>query len=175
MDFNGLPKVENHLHLEGAIPPEALWQLIQKYGGAESVNNLQQLEEKFKFRDFNHFIEMWTWKNQFIREYEDFVFISEAVFSDLAEQNVKYAEVFISPSSFKHRLRTQPVVEAIRKGIRGLAGIKIKLVADLVRDYGPEEEMRTLLELNEVKESGIVGIGLGDGIRLSASFVCRPV
>jgi adenosine deaminase len=161
MDFTRLPKVENHLHLEGAIPAEALWELIQKYGGDASVNNLHQLEERFKFRDFKHFIEMWTWKNQFIREYDDFVFISEAVFTDLAEQNVKYAEVFISPSLFKHRLRAQPVVEAIRKGIRGLAGIHINLVVDLVRDYGPAEEMRTLFEINEVKDPGIVGIGLG--------------
>jgi adenosine deaminase len=161
MDFKRLPKVENHLHLEGAIPPEALWELIQKYGGDKSVNNLHQLEEKFKFRDFHHFIEMWTWKNQFIREYEDFVFISKAVFSDLAEQNVKYAEVLISPSLFKHRLRVQKVVEAISRGIRGLAGIKINLIADLVRDYGPAEEMRTLFEINEVKDLGIVGIGLG--------------
>lgn len=161
MEFSNIPKVENHLHLEGAIPPETLWQLIQKYGGDESVRSLCQLEEKFKYRDFNHFIEMWTWKNQFIREYDDFVLIAEAVFSDLAEQNVKYAEVFISPSLFKRRLPVQQIVEAIYGSIRRVAGIKINLVADLVRNYGPEEEMRTLFEIHEVRNMGLVGIGMG--------------
>jgi hypothetical protein len=31
--FQRLPKVELHLHLEGAIPLPSLWRLIEKYGG----------------------------------------------------------------------------------------------------------------------------------------------
>ena len=104
MEFTKIPKIENHLHLEGAIPHETLWKLILKYGGDVRVNNLDQLKERFIYRDFNHFIEMWAWKNQFIREYEDFILISDAVFSDLVKQNVKYAEIFISPSLFKSKL-----------------------------------------------------------------------
>ncbi len=161
MEFTTIPKIENHLHLEGTIPHEALWQLITKYGGDETVHNLDQLKEKFVYRDFNHFIDMWVWKNQFIREYEDFAFISEAVFSDLVEQNVKYAEIFISPSLFKNKLSAQRIIEAISVSIHKVPGIKINLIVDLVRDYGPEEEMRTLYEVNEVKNLGIIGIGIG--------------
>lgn len=161
MEFTRIPKIENHLHLEGAIPYETLWQLIEKYGGDETVHNLDQLKEKFVYRDFNHFIEMWVWKNQFIREYEDFVFISEAVFSDLVKQNVNYAEIFISPSLFKDKLSAQKIIEAISLSIHKVSEIKINLIVDLVRDYGPEEEMRTLFEINEVKNLGVIGIGIG--------------
>ncbi len=161
MEFTTIPKIENHLHLEGAIPYKALWQLIEKYGGDETVHNLDQLKEKFVYRDFNHFIEMWVWKNQFIREYEDFVFISEAVFSDLVKQNVNYAEIFISPSLFKDKLSAQKIIEAISLSIHKVSGIKINLIVDLVRDYGPEEEIKTLFEINEVKNLGVIGIGIG--------------
>jgi len=161
MEFTTIPKIENHLHLEGAIPHEALWQLIEKYGGDETVRNLDQLKEKFVYRDFNHFIEMWVWKNRFIREFDDFLLISEAVFSDLVKQNVKYAEIFISPSLFKEKLSIQRIVEAISLSVHKVQGIKIQLIVDLVRDYGPEEEMRTLHEINEVKNLGIIGIGIG--------------
>lgn len=161
MEFSSIPKIENHLHLEGAIPWETLWQLINKYGGDDTVRNLDQLKEKFIYRDFNHFIEMWVWKNQFIREFDDFVLISEAVFSDLQNQNVKYAEVFISPSLFRERLPAQRIVEAVALGMQKTPGIKINLVVDLVRDYGPGEEMKTLLEINEVRTMGVIGIGIG--------------
>jgi adenosine deaminase len=161
MEFARIPKIENHLHLEGAIPYETLWQLIQKYGGDRTVQDLHQLKERFKYRDFHQFLETWTWKNQFIREYEDFILISEAVFSELAEQNVKYAEVFISPSLFKSRLSSQKMVEAVSGSMDKVPGIKINLIVDLVRDYGPDEEIRSLHEINEVKELGIVGIGIG--------------
>ncbi len=161
MDFSSIPKIENHLHLEGAIPYEILWQLIQKYGGDREVTNLNNLKEKFKFRDFNHFIEMWIWKNQFIKEYEDFKIISDAVFKDLVDQNVKYAEIFISPSIFRKKLEIQRIVEAISGSISENPKIKINLIVDLVRNFGQENEIRTLEEINEVKDHGIIGIGIG--------------
>jgi adenosine deaminase len=74
MNFTAIPKIENHLHLEGAIPVETLWTLIQKYGEDKSVSNIDQIKEKFEYRDFNHFLEIWLWKNKYILEYEDFTF-----------------------------------------------------------------------------------------------------
>ena len=76
--FDRVPKVELHLHLEGAIPYDALWALVQKYGGHPDVSTLDDLKDKFVFRDFPHFIDTWLWKSQFLREYEDFTFIAEA-------------------------------------------------------------------------------------------------
>ena len=77
--FDRVPKVELHLHLEGAIPHEALWDLIQKYGGDKSVTRFEDLQTRFEYRDFPHFIETWAWKNGFLREYEDSAFVAEAV------------------------------------------------------------------------------------------------
>lgn len=161
MDLQTIPKIENHLHLEGAIPLETILQLIQKYGGDKSVSDVEQLKEKFVFRDFTHFIEIWSWKNQFIREYEDFSLISQSVINDLVKQNIKYAEIFISPSLFKKRLQIQRIVEAISTGIISKTEIKVNLIVDLVRDFGSASEMRTLNEINEVKNLGIIGIGIG--------------
>jgi adenosine deaminase len=158
--FESLPKVELHLHLEGAIPYETLWELVQKYGG--DVHSIEALKSRFEYRDFPHFIETWVWKNQFLREYDDFTFIAEAVGCDLLSQNIRYAEVFYSPPDFKrHGLGTQRLTEAIRKGLNEVKGIKISLVADLVRDFGPRRAEDLLAEINEVKEYGVVGVGIG--------------
>jgi adenosine deaminase len=160
--FERLPKVELHLHLEGAIPYDALWGLVQKYGGDESVSSIEMLKRRFTYKDFPHFIETWVWKNQFLREYEDFTFIAEAVARDLASQNIRYAEAFFSPPDFARQgLKTQPITEAVRAGLEHIKEIEVALVADLVRDFGSERGAITLEEINEVKQLGVVGVGIG--------------
>jgi adenosine deaminase len=160
--YERIPKVELHLHLEGAIPYETLWELICKYGGDPSVPDLNALRQKFEYRDFPHFIDTWVWKNNFLREYEDFTFFSEAVARDLAGQNICYVEAFYSPPDFaRFGLRTQKLTEAIRAGLSRVPEIEVALITDLVRDFGPEKAAITLAEANEAHSFGVIGIGLG--------------
>jgi adenosine deaminase len=161
-DYTQVPKIELHLHLEGAIPHPALWELCQKYGNEPGLASLEALQSRFAYRDFPHFIDTWVWKNQFLREYDDFTFLAEQAARDLAAQNIRYAEVFYSPPDFFRRgLRTQPLTEAIRAGLARVPEIEIALIVDLVRDFGPELAARTLQEAGEVRELGVIGIGLG--------------
>ncbi len=160
--FERVPKVELHLHLEGAIPHHALWELVLKYGGDPSVPDLQALAQRFEYRDFPHFIETWVWKNQFLREYQDFTFIAEAVARDLARQNIRYVEAFFSPADFyRHGLETQKLTEAIRAGLSKAPEIEVALVADFVRNFGPQNAAMRLAEVNEVRNLGVVGVGIG--------------
>jgi adenosine deaminase len=159
--YERIPKVELHLHLEGSIPHEALWELIQKYGGDALAPNLETLKQRYRYRDFPHFIEVWSWQNRFLREYDDFEFVSEAVARDLARQNYRYVELMLSPSLFRRRgLQTQELALAVKKGLSKVENLQASLIVDLVRDYGPEKESRTLSELADIK-SKIIGIGIG--------------
>jgi adenosine deaminase len=160
--FAHLPKVELHLHLEGAIPYEALWTLVDKYGGDPSVPTAAALQQRFHYRDFPHFLETWSWKNGFLREAEDFTYIAEAVARDLAAQNIRYVEAFFSPPDFaQHGLTPQEIATAIRAGLERVPQIEVALVADVVRNYGPAAAARTLAAVAEVRDQGVVGIGLG--------------
>jgi adenosine deaminase len=157
-----VPKVELHVHLEGAIPHAAIFALIQKYGGDPSVPDHAALAKRFQYSGFSQFIEAWSWKNRFLREYDDFTLIAELMARDMAKQGIRYAEVFFSPSLFVRRgLAVQELARAVRSGLSQVPEIEIALVADLVRDYGPESEMATLAQLGEVKGLGVVGIGIG--------------
>ena len=157
-----VPKVELHIHLEGAIPHRALWELMRKYGGDPSVPDLQALKRRFEYRDFPHFIETWVWKNGFLREYDDFTFIAEVVARDFGRQNIRYAEAFFSPPDFaRHGLETQKLTQAIRTGLDRVPEVEIALVADLIRDSGPKKAAVTLAQLSEVQNLGVLGVGLG--------------
>jgi adenosine deaminase len=160
--FERVPKVELHLHLEGAIPYEVLWQLMEKYGGDAKVPDLEALRRRFVFRDFPHFIETWRWKNRFLREYEDFTLIAEAFARELVQQNIRYVEAFFAPGNFVPLgLSTAGLLEAVRRGLDGVKGTEVALIPDLVRDYGPDRAARTLAEVFEAREFGVIGIGIG--------------
>jgi adenosine deaminase len=160
--YSELPKVELHVHLEGAIPHSALFDLVQKYGGDPSLPDVTALARRFEYKSFAQFIETWSWKNQFLREYEDFTHIAELAARNMASQNIRYAEMFFSPSLFvRQGLEAQELTHAVRIGLSGVPEIEFSLIADLVRDHGPESEMTTLKRLNEVKNEGVIGIGLG--------------
>lgn len=157
-----LPKAELHVHLEGAIPLDALWELIGKYGGDAAVASPAALRRRLAYADFPAFIEAWLWKNGYLRDYDDFTFIAEAMARALLEQNIRYAETFFSPSRFAAAgLTPQGLAEAIRRGLDKVEGVEVWLIADLVRDLGPQCAARTLAAADEAREFGIVGIGMG--------------
>ncbi len=174
--LGALPKVELHLHLEGAIPLPALWSLMEKYGGDPGVTSQAELRRRLTYKDFPDFIAAWIWKNGFIRAYEDFSFIAEAVARDLAEQNIRYAEVFFSPTRFLDQgLAPQGLAQAIRKGLDRVPETQVWLIADLVRDHGPEQARHTLAQVREVMDCGIVGIGIGGSEHLYPPEPFAPV
>ncbi|MDF1597851.1 MAG: adenosine deaminase [Acidimicrobiia bacterium] len=162
-DWSTMPKVELHLHLEGAIPVPTLWELIEHHGGDPVIKSVDQLVEFYEYRDFPHFMETWVWMNGFLKTYDDFEFAAEAVARHLVAQNILYAEAFFSPTDFRrHNLTRQVIALAIRAGLSKVPEIEVPLVVDLVRDRGPDGTAATLAAVQEVaNEAGIIGIGIG--------------
>jgi adenosine deaminase len=157
-----MPKVELHLHLEGAIPVEDLWKLIESHPRRD-VASREELAERFRYRDFDHFIELWVWKNGYLDSLAAFTFIAEAVATDLARQSIVYAEAFFSPTDFAmHGLQPGELALAIRDGLDKAGATEVALIVDLVRETGPERAGRTLSAVLEVAdEAGVIGVGIG--------------
>lgn len=158
-----LPKVELHLHIEGAIPHAALWELICEYGGDPAVPDPAALPGRFVYRDFPDFIDRWIWKQGFLREAADYELIGAAVARDLARQRIVYAEAFYSPVDVgQGGPSVQEESLALRRGLSSVAGTEVALIADVVRDQGPIGAARTLEAVAEVaNEAGVIGLGIG--------------
>ncbi len=167
-----IPKVELHLHLEGAIPLPTLLYFIQKRGGNKSIRNLEDLKKRLVYSNFTQFIKVWLWKNSFITEYEDFEELAYQVLQSLSQQNVKYVEAFYSPRDFTFRnkkLSACGITESLIKGKKRAFddfGIRSELIVDLVRDYGPRMGMNLMNELTNYLGKGLIGIGLGGSEKL---------
>jgi len=156
-----LPKVELHVHIEGAIPKTALWQLVTKYGGDPSVPTFEAFERRFEYQGLNQFFQTFDWATGFLRELDDFVFVGREIGRELARQNIRYVEAHFSPTVFRRRLAPQPIAEALRKGLDAIPSVDVQLIAELGRNLGPDGAMRTLDQVAELRALRIVGIGLG--------------
>lgn len=161
--FENMPKVELHLHLEGAIPHGAIWELASKYGESARIGSVSSLRQKLRFKDFPSFLKTFIWTTSFLREYDDFTFVASKVAEDLVLQNIQYVEAFYSFGTIdRQELDAQRVTESIRKGLEIHSDeIETKLVADLVRDYGPEQGWVWLQEIKDLSDLGVIGIGIG--------------
>lgn len=160
IDWESMPKVELHLHLEGAIPLDAMWELVQRHGGDPEVPSPDALKKRFVFTDFAHFISTWEWKLKFHTTLDDYRFLAEAVATDLRRQGHVYVEAFVSPTDSP--LDPAEMLVAVREGLDRVPGIEVALIPDLVRDTGPAHAMRTLHAVLAVREeAAVVGITIG--------------
>jgi adenosine deaminase len=173
-----VPKVELHLHLEGAIPLETLFHLIQKKGES-SIKNIDDLQRKLTYIDFDHFIDTWIWKNTFITEERDFEWITYDVLCSLTHHHVKYVEVFYSPSDyFGQGFSTQKITEYVIKGKERAyraCGIRCGLILDIVRGNSLDLCMQQVEEVEPYLGKGVIGIGLGGREQKYPADVYRPV
>jgi adenine deaminase len=158
------PKVELHLHLDGAMAIPWLLERVRRRDAG--VTTPEALRARLAFRTFGDFIERWVWKCGFLDRYEDFESLAESVLTDLAAQGVVHVEPSISPGDYEkaHGLEATGVVEAVLRGMERATrahGITCGLVVDLIRNHGPATAARRLEEITPYRDQGVVAVGLG--------------
>ncbi len=160
-----IPKVELHLHLEGAIPLETLLAFIRRAGTEPDVRTVDELRRRLTYPDFEGFLETWVWKNTFITEVDDFDGITYDVLADLHAQNVPYVEMHYSPGDYRDRGFTLAgVTEAVLAGVsRARRDFRLRgnLILDLLWGATVEEAWGWLEEATPFLGRGVVGVGLG--------------
>ena len=93
-----MPKIELHVHLEGATGPETVWAMAQRNRVALPAASLEEWRRMYQFTDFNHFIELFRAACRCLRTAADFELAAYDLGADLARQGVRYAEVTFSAS-----------------------------------------------------------------------------
>lgn len=178
----GLPKVQLHCHLEGTVRAETFRELAE-LRGVESARVRGPLAATYAFATFGEFLLTFAEVCKALAEPEDYARIAHDYAEDAAAQNVRYAEIFISPSVwtfFRHDLNVEETVRAIRAELdaaRARTGLEVALICDLTRNFGVErayETARLAVALAQA-DLGVVGIGLGgDEARFPAADYREP-
>jgi adenosine deaminase len=162
----GLPKAELHVHHVGSASPRTVAELASRHAGRTSVPaDVDALARYFTFTDFAHFIEVYLEVVDLIRTPEDVWTLTYQVARDLAAQQVRYAELTVTPySSMKRGIAAAAFCEAIEdareRALRDF-GLVLQWCFDIPGESGLPAASATLDLALSQHPSGLVSFGLG--------------
>jgi adenosine deaminase len=162
----GLPKAELHVHHVGSASPRIVAELAARHAGSTPVPADPELLAKyFVFSDFAHFIEIYLSVVDLIRDAEDVWTLTFEVARELAGQNVRYAELTLTPYSSVARGIPAPAyceaVEDARRRARSEFGLDLRWCFDIPGEAGIPAADVTLQVATELRPDGLVSFGLG--------------
>ncbi|OUZ12392.1 adenosine deaminase [Aeromicrobium sp. PE09-221] len=162
----GLPKAELHVHHVGSASPRAVAELAARHAGDTPVpTDPGQLAEYFTFTDFAHFIEVYLSVVDLLRTPEDIWTLTYEVARDLVGQNVRYAELTMTPyTSIVRGIAAEAYVEAIEDARRTAErdlGLTLRWCFDIPGESGIEAADVTLDTALRLRPEGLVSFGLG--------------
>jgi aminodeoxyfutalosine deaminase len=159
------PKIELHVHLEATVKPKRLLEIARRNDVPLPATTAEELTNLYRYRDFDHFMEVWTLTTNALRRYADF----RQVVVDYAEEAARHGAVYIegifSP------------IERVWRGVdwdeifagycdgaaeaRELWGVDVRLTPDITRGAPVEDAFAAVRYAVKYRGRGIVGIGLG--------------
>lgn len=155
-----IPKVELHVHLEGAMRPAVLLELSRRNGIELPARDEAGLKRWFRFRDFEHFVQVYLTCSRALRTPEDFQLLALDFLAEQAYQNVVYTEAHFTISTHLANGADggevlDALAEAIEEGERRY-GVTLRLIPDIVRNVGVEPADRTLQWALAGRDRGVV-------------------
>lgn len=159
-----MPKAELHVHLEGTIKPSTLFEIAERNNMDLPAKTEKELKEFFKFKNFQHFVEIYHLVTGCLKTADDYELISYQFGCECARQNIHYAEVTFSifTNCRLTGLSWQKILESLNRG-RSRAvrefGVDWKWIFDILRDE-PESQKFVLDVILKSKDQGVVGLGL---------------
>jgi len=133
-----LPKAELHVHLEGSMRPAVLLELARRNGVELPADDEEGLARWFRFRDFDHFVQVYLTCSRALRTPEDFQLLAADFLAGQARQNVLYTEAhFTIGTHLMNGANGGEVLAALEEAIRaGEArhGVRLRLIPDVVRN-----------------------------------------
>ncbi|NDV02150.1 adenosine deaminase [Pseudoroseicyclus tamaricis] len=173
MSWREFPKVELHLHLEGAAPPSFIRGLAkEKHIDLSGIFTREG--DGYAYDDFDHFLQVYEAACTTLQSPEDFRRLTLAVLEESASHGVVYTEAFLSPdfcgggdvSAWRDYLAA--IEDAAAEAERSF-GITLRGIVTAIRHLGPEQAKTAALCAAETAGPFVTGFGLA-----GAELVGRP-
>ena len=157
-----LPKAELHLHIEGTLEPELMFELARRNGVGLPYADAEAVRRAYRFSNLQSFLDVYYRACSVLLHERDFYELTAAYLARAREQGVRHAEIFFDPQTHTAR---GVAFETVVRGIgRALAegrqlGISSHLIMCFLRDLPVDDAIATL-EQALAHRDVIFGVGL---------------
>ncbi|EPA8366211.1 adenosine deaminase [Vibrio fluvialis] len=158
-----LPKVELHLHIEGSLEPELMFDLAQRNQIAIPFSSPDEVRAAYQFSNLQSFLDIYYQGANVLIHEQDFFDLTWAYLLRCQQDNVMHTEIFFDPQTHTARgIAFETVIngitQALEKGQQEL-GISSQLIMCFLRHLSEADAMLTLQQALPYKDK-IVGVGL---------------
>jgi adenosine deaminase len=101
--IRGLPKVELHLHIEGTLEPEMMFDLAERNGVDLPFATVDEVRAAYEFSDLQSFLDIYYQGAAVLQTEQDFYDLMWAYLERMASENLKHAEMFFDPQTHTDR------------------------------------------------------------------------
>lgn len=167
-----LPKAELHLHIEGSLEPELLFELAQRNSIALPYASVEALRDAYSFGDLQSFLDLYYAGAGVLITERDFYDMTMAYLRRAHADGVVHAEIMFDPQTHTARgVAMATVFSGIARALRearAAMGISSYLILSFLRHLSEEDAFATLeeaLPLREQYQDLWIAIGLDSAER----------
>lgn len=163
-DFiRGLPKAELHLHIEGSLEPELMFELGRRNGIALPFRSVEEVRAAYAFSNLQDFLDIYYQGAGVLIAEEDFKDLALAYFQRVAADGCRHAELFFDPQTHTDRgIPFKVVIEGLLAGMKeaeATLGVTSSLILCYLRHLDEDAAFATLKDAEPYLDR-ILGVGL---------------
>jgi adenosine deaminase len=145
--IKGMPKAELHIHIEGSLEPEMMFEIAERNGVALRYASAEEARRAYDFGNLQSFLDLYYEGMQVLLYEQDFYDLTRAYLQKVSAQNVRHTEIFFDPQAHTDRgVPFETVISGIHHALLDVEkqfGISSKLIMCFLRHLSAEEAMET--------------------------------
>lgn len=158
-----LPKAELHLHLEGSLEPELMFELATRNGIQLPYASADEVRAAYEFTDLQSFLDIYYQCADVLRTEQDFYDMTWAYLLHCQQDGVVHTEPFFDPQTHTDRgIAFETVISGIHRALQdGEAKLNITsgLIMCFLRHLSEEDAFATLQAAKPHLDK-VIGVGL---------------
>lgn len=161
--IQNIPKCELHLHIEGTLEPELMFELSKRNNIEIPFDTVEEISAAYNFSNLQDFLDIYYQGAQVLQTEQDFYDLTMAYLKKVHSENVRHVEIFFDPQTHTERgIEFGTVIKGIKQALLDAEenmDISHHLIMSYLRHLTEEEAFETLKQSLPFKEM-IFGVGL---------------